>query len=82
MDISADGRQCVVATYAHGTLFQRQTSESWQSALARRGEALVLPLRRQGETICFGAERPELWLTSEKVPAPLWKVPLPGRPAP
>lgn len=32
-------------------------------------------MRRQGESICFDAQDGRtLWLTSEKLPTPLWRI--------
>ena len=37
---------------------------------------IVLPVRVQGEAICYGQDGKTLYLTSEKRPTPLWEVPV------
>jgi len=75
MDISPDGRRAVVVTYLSGYEYVRQPKESWADAFKRKPRVLLLPLRRQGESICFGPDGRNLYLTSEKVPAPLIEIP-------
>jgi hypothetical protein len=75
MDISADGKRLVVATYGEGYEFVRKPSEDWSQALASKGFSIplpTLPIRRQGEAICYGTDGVTLYLTSEKRPCPLF----------
>jgi hypothetical protein len=75
-DIAPDGRLAVVLTYLQAYVWTREEGEAWAAALARAPKALNMPLRRQGESICFDAKDGRtLWLTSEKTPTPLWRVP-------
>ncbi len=85
MDVSPDGRRAVLATYLHAHEFVRKADEDWAAAFARRARVIRLPLRVQGESICYGPDGKTLYLTSEKQPAPLWEVPVaeaPQEPAP
>jgi len=75
MDISPNGRRAVVSTYGPAYQWQRREGEDWASALARPGQQIALPMRRQGESVCYGADGKTLYLTSEKLPTPLWEVP-------
>lgn len=75
MDISPDGRRAVVVTYLSGYEYNRKPNESWADAFAHEPRMIFLPLRAQGETICFGPGGRNLYLTSEKVPTPLIKIP-------
>jgi hypothetical protein len=75
MDISSDGRQAIFATYLDGFLFSREGSETWKTAFQRAPRRLPLPLRPQGESVCFDRDGRSFYLTSEKLPAPLWEVP-------
>ena len=74
-DISRDGKHLVLVTYGPGLLVRRVAGK-WQE----HGEAqlIQLPPRKQGEAVCFSAAGDELFLTSEQLPAPLYKVSLSG----
>jgi hypothetical protein len=75
LDISPDGRLAVFATYLDGFLFSRGDGETWKAAFQRAPRRIPLPLRSQGESVCFGRDGRSLYLTSEKLPAPLWEIP-------
>ena len=79
MDVSPDGLRAVVSTYAGAYEYSRDPDEDWAAALARRPGEIVLPVRRQGESICYGPDGKTLYLTSEKLPTPLWEVPVKER---
>ncbi len=74
MDISPDGRRAIVLCYGNAYEFRRQPGETWQVAFAHKGREIKMPARRQGETLCFGADGRTLFLTSEKQPTPLFRV--------
>ena len=75
MDMSPDGCRAVIATYGLAFEFVRLTSQSWSQALAQSGRPVILPFRRQGESICYGADGKTLYLTSEKLPTPFFELP-------
>ncbi len=74
MDISPDGVNAIVLTRLDARLFTRSPSETWAQALMRPPTIVRTPPRRQGETICFGSDGQTLFLTSEKVPTPLYRI--------
>jgi hypothetical protein len=74
MDVSTDGRLIVIATYGDGFVFARGDGESWRDAFARTPRIVSLPLRRQGESICFSPDGRSLYLTSEQRRSPLWEI--------
>jgi hypothetical protein len=74
MGISPDGLRAVVATGSNGYQLTRRPDEDWSRAMARPGHPLKLPVRRQGESICFGLDGVTLYLTSEKRPCPLFSI--------
>jgi hypothetical protein len=76
MDVSPDGRRAVVLTYCNAFEFARGENESWSQAFSRGGREIVVPERIQGESICYGPDGKELYLTSEKCPTPLLLVPV------
>jgi hypothetical protein len=78
MDISPDGHRAVVLTYGNAHEYKRGPDEDWAAAFSRPPRVLSMPRRAQGETICYGLDGKTLYLTSEKVPTPLWEVPVKG----
>jgi len=76
MDISPDGRRAVVLTYADAYEYVREKGQTWAQAFARPPVKLPMPGRAQGEGICYGRDGKTLYLTSEKLPAPLLEVPV------
>jgi len=75
MDISANGRRAVVLTYGHAYEYVRRSDETWAKGFARQPRMIRIPRRRQGESICYGPAGRSLYLTSEKLPAPLIQIP-------
>ena len=76
MDISPDGRRAIVLTYTDAYEYARGANETWDKAFARKGRRLPMPMRRQGESICYGLDGKTLYLTSEGKEQPLWEVPV------
>jgi len=79
LDISPDGRRAVVLSYANAYEYTRDPKEDWAAAFSRRPCEIVLPERIQGESICYGRDGKTLYLTSEKLPTPLFEVPVKGK---
>lgn len=75
MDISPDGRRAVVVNYRHAYEYTRGEKEDWAAAFARPPRLVPVPERAQGESVCFGADGKTLYLTSERLPTPLFEVP-------
>lgn len=75
-DISADGRRLLVATYLDGYEYSRRRDEPWKATLSRKPRTISLPRRAQGEAACYAADGQAIYLTSEKLPTPLWELPL------
>ena len=75
MDVSADGRRAVLLTYGNAYEYHRRPAESWGTAFLRPPKTVLTPMRRQGESICYGPGGRALYLTSEKAPTPLWRIP-------
>jgi len=75
MDISPDGLRAVVLTYGHAYEYVRRPGETWAVGFSRKPRVIRIPSRRQGESICYGSAGRSLYLTSEKLPAPLIQVP-------
>lgn len=73
-DISRDNRRAVLLTYDRACEYERAGAETWPEAFARTPTVLPMPKRPKGESACYGPESHALYLTSEGVPAPLWRV--------
>jgi hypothetical protein len=74
MDISPDGLRTVVLTYGHAREYARRPGEPWSRMPGHRQRVIAMPQRKQGESICFGADGVTLYLTSEGKSQPLWEV--------
>ena len=74
MDISPDGKTIAILTYRQPYLFNRYRNESWAKVFDRPFKALSMPRMRQAEAICFSSDGTSLFVTSEKRPAPLYRL--------
>jgi hypothetical protein len=74
MDLSPDGALIAILTYKQVFLFDRQSNESWPQVFGRAPVPLVIPWMRQAEALCFGTDGRSLLMTSEKLPAPLYRL--------
>ena len=75
-DIAPDGLRAIVLNYLDAYEYTRRPQEDWSEAFARRPRKVYVPLRRQGESICYGPDGKTIYLTSEQVPTPLQVVPV------
>lgn len=76
-DLSADGRMLAVLNYRRAYLYRRDAGEDWAQALSRPGQPLQFGWLAQAEAIAFDASGRSLWISSERLPAPLIELPLP-----
>ncbi len=76
MDLSPDGLSAVVLTYNNGYLFRRRQNEDWPSAFKRRPQRLRFNRLFQQEAVCFGFFGKSVFVTSERIPAPLVRIDL------
>lgn len=79
MDVSVDGRQMVVCNYGWGVHVTREQGQTWAGACAGNIRQFALPIRPQGEAICFGIDG-RLYLNSEGVGQTLWRLQNPMKP--
>ena len=75
LEIHPDGSEALILSYGDAYLFRRAAEEDWPTAFGRAPEAIRLPRRAQGETLCFDAAGEALYLTSEERPTPLLRLP-------
>ena len=78
IDISSDGRRMAIVNMFSGVMLTRDDPEkkSWADASSESVTALTLPVRKQGESVCFAADGKSLLLNSEGKSQPLWQVAL------
>ncbi len=74
LDLSPDGALIAVLTYKQVFVFARQPGEDWWTVFARAPVPLAIPKMRQAEALCFSENGTSLYMTSEKVPAPLYRL--------
>jgi hypothetical protein len=78
MDISLDGRRAIILSDETDAFEYRRTeNQTWEQAFQMAPVALKMPARKQGESICYGADGLTLYLTSEGDREPLWEVSIP-----
>ena len=75
MDVSQDGRRLIVVNYLNGFEYKRLDEEPWNQVIEKEPLAVKLPVRRQGEAVCYGFNSKSLFLTSEGKKSPLWELP-------
>ena len=78
-DLSNDGLQLAVLNYRRAHVYRRSRGEDWARALARDPIELPFGWAMQAEALAFDADGGALWISGERIPAPLIRVPLPER---
>lgn len=79
MDVAPDSHRLVIISAKGAFIADRTAEEGWGEAIKKAPQFIVLPKRENGETVCFGRSSDELFLNSEHVGQPLWRVDLCGR---
>jgi hypothetical protein len=75
-DISPDGRLFAVLNYRTAYLWSREAGASWSESVRRPPRILDFPWIPQAEALGFDRDGLSLWIGSERVPAPLLRLPL------
>lgn len=74
MDITPDGRTAAVITYRSLYLFHRQNNESWAQAFQRPPLEFVGPPGSYEEAVAFGPIPGTVFITTERRPAPIYRL--------
>ena len=74
MDISANGLSAVVLTYANAFFYAKNPSKEWSDVFTGSPEEIIVPPMRQAESICFSRDGSSIYITTEQLPAPLYKI--------
>jgi len=78
MDISPDGRLAAVLTYRSLYLFRREGAENWTDAFQRQPVEIIGPPGAHDEAVTFSPDGRSVYVTTEKRPAPLYRLDLPA----
>ncbi len=76
MDISANGLSAVVLSYGSAFYFSRKKSKEWTAVFSGTSKEIIFPLLKQAESACFSRDGSAVFITSEQLPAPLFKIEL------
>ena len=74
LDISADSRTLIAVTMWDGWVCHRQPEQDWDQALRNQLHHVMMPQRKQGESVCFSADGRFVYVNSEKKKQPLWRL--------
>jgi hypothetical protein len=74
MDISPDGSEIAILTYGDGYLYRRPAHTGGSNAFRNPPQWMRMPSLRQAEALCYSADGQSLFVTSEQVPAPLYRL--------
>lgn len=74
MDISSDGSAAAILTYKDAYLYRRLPHEAWPAVFERSPQLIVMPGLRQLESLCFSPNAKSIYITSEKLPTPLYRL--------
>jgi hypothetical protein len=80
-DIRTDGSAFAAMSYQHLYLWP-QHPDGWAMALRQPPARLDLPWMAQAEAMGFAPDGASIWISSERLPAPLVRYALPSAPAP
>jgi len=79
MDISLDGTLLALSTYEQILLYRRKVPEPWTAAIGRTPESIPIVHLRQAEALSFGTADQAIYITTEKLPAPILRLDLGDR---
>lgn len=75
-DISADGSQFAALNYRRVYVWSRDAA-GWGQAVTQPPRVLQFPWIPQAEALTFDRDGQSLWISSERLPAPLLRLPVP-----
>ncbi len=74
-DIDPSGHWLAVLTYQRIYLYERRDGENWADAVQTAPRRIDFGWLPQAEALCFDAHERAIWVTSERLPAPLLRLP-------
>ncbi len=76
MDILPDGSAVVVLTYVNAMLYKKEPSENFMTSFLRSPKEITYPPMPQAESVCFSSDGKAIFITTEQLPAPLYRIDL------
>jgi len=76
-DISPDNRRMAVLNYRRLMVYDREEGQTWAEATARSPHVVEFPWMPQAEAVSFTADGTEILIGSERLPAPIIRIPAP-----
>ncbi|NQT24945.1 hypothetical protein HQ585_06305 [candidate division KSB1 bacterium] len=76
MDFSPIQDRAALLTYGPLLIYKKSPSMDWPTAFQMKPTEIPLPIMRQVESVCFSKDGKSIYITSEKVPAPIFRVDL------
>jgi len=76
IDLDASGRSMLLLTYTAVYRLQRRVEESWAEAVSRPASWLADHPLPHAEALAVDPSGSPAWFTSERLPAPLWRLDL------
>ncbi len=74
-DLSPDESRFVVRTYTHAYEWKLPHGKNWKKVTwSTPSSQWELPKTQQGEAICYSADGKRYYISSEKLPAPIWEI--------
>ena len=73
-DLSPDGRELAIVTYAQIYQFDLARAYDFKSLQLDKPRKRDLPPLKQCESVCYSADGASLWVSSEGKKAPLWEI--------
>ena len=74
-DLSSDGRELTIVTYAQVLQFDLASPFDFTSLQLNKARKRDLPPLKQCESVCYSADGLSIWVSSEGKKAPLWELP-------
>jgi hypothetical protein len=74
LDVDPGGRVAWLQTYTAGYEFHRAEGASWAETFAAEPRRVDVPRMRQIEAAAFGRSGRDVWISSERRPAPLFRL--------
>lgn len=79
MDMTSDGHTLIILSYKNAYLYSKNIHQTWASRMEEAPAIIYLPpvgfnslIQREG--LCFSSDGMSLYLTSEKLPTPLFRL--------
>jgi hypothetical protein len=72
--VSSDGTRLAIRTYGEALEWRRRPGSAFAALLAADPERISLARERQGESIAYSRDGKALATTSERLPAPIWRM--------